>query len=66
MVCQFDYFCCEVQLLRLVMEYYFIQMASAASLTVSHSTEIVFVQFFICMRSNLDNGFTNIGLLMFN
>ena len=40
---------CEVKLFRLEIEYYFIHIAAAASLTVPNSIEPIFVHFFECM-----------------
>ena len=48
------------------MEYYFIQMAAAAGLTVAHSLGSIFEHFFECLGPYLVNGITNVGLKMVN
>ena len=48
------------------MEYYFIHMAAAASVTIPFSIEPILLLLFECMRSYLGNGITNVDLQMLN
>ena len=52
------FLCCEVQLFRLEMKYYFIHMAATTGLTVPHSIGPILVHLFKCMGSNFGNGIT--------
>ena len=60
------FFCLEVQSFRLEMEYYFIQMAASAGLTVPHSGGPISKHFFECLEPYLGNGITDVSLQMLN